>query len=211
VCGHAHINGFPVGILGNNGVLFPESAMKAAQFIQLCNQSRTPLLYLQNITGFIVGQQYEEAGIVKHGAKMVNAVATSSVPQFTVIVGGSYGAGNYGMCGRAYDPRLLFAWPNSRIAVMGPEQAGGVLAIVQEEAARRRGQEPDREQIEVLRQMTIQKVTAESDPYYATARLWDDGLIDPRDTRMALTVGLSMCYNRDFVSEGAPRYGVFRM
>lgn len=211
VCGHAHINGFPVGILGNNGVLFSDSSMKAAQFIQLCNQSRTPLVYLQNITGFMVGRKYEEEGIIKHGAKMVNAVANSTVPQFTIIVGGSFGAGNYGMCGRAYDPRLLFTWPNSRIAVMGADQAAGVLAIIQEDAALARGVEPDRAQIEMLRAMARQKLEQESSAYYATARLWDDGIIDPRDTRMALTVGLSMSYNRDWVTEGSPRYGVFRM
>jgi 3-methylcrotonyl-CoA carboxylase beta subunit len=210
-CGQAHINGYPVGILANNGILFPNSANKAAQFIQLCNQSRTPLLYLQNITGFMVGRGYEEAGIVKHGSKMINAVANSSVPQFTVLIGGSYGAGNYAMCGRAYDPRLLLAWPTSRIAVMGAEQAAGVLAIVQEEAARKRGQEPDRDQIALLKAMTAQKFEQESDPYYATARIWDDGLIDPRDTRAALTMGLSMCENYDWASDGAPRYGVFRM
>jgi 3-methylcrotonyl-CoA carboxylase beta subunit len=211
VTGHAHIAGFPVGLLGNNGVLFSDSAMKAAQFIQLCNQSRTPLIYLQNITGFMVGRQYEAEGIIKHGAKMVNAVANSSVPQFTVIVGGSYGAGNYGMCGRTFDPTLLFTWPNSRIAVMGAEQAAGVLAIVQADAARARGQEPDQGQIELLRQTVQQKFDQEASAYYATARLWDDGIIDPRDTRMALSVGLAMAYNRDFVTEGAPRYGVFRM
>jgi 3-methylcrotonyl-CoA carboxylase beta subunit len=211
VCGHAHINGFPVGVLGNNGPLFSESAMKAAQFIQLCNQSRTPLVYLQNIAGFMVGRVYEEQGIIKHGAKMVNAVANSTVPQFTVIVGGSFGAGNYGMCGRAYDPRLLFTWPNSHIAVMGADQAAGVLAIIQEDAARARGEEPDRAKIEALRGMARAKLEIESSAYYATARLWDDGILDPRDTRMALTVGLSMSYNRDWVAEGAPRYGVFRM
>ncbi|MGQ9908062.1 MAG: acyl-CoA carboxylase subunit beta [Candidatus Flexifilum sp.] len=211
VCGHGHINGFPVGILANNGVLFSSSANKAAQFIQLCNHARIPLIYLQNITGFMVGSQAEQEGIVKHGSKMINAVANSTVPQFTVLIGGSYGAGNYAMCGRAYDPRLLFAWPTSRIAVMGAEQAAGVLAIITEEAARKRGQEPDSDTINVMKMMTIQKFNEESDPYYATARLWDDGLIDPRDTRMALTVGLSMSYNRDWVSEGAPRYGNFRM
>ena len=211
VCGYAHVAGFPVGILGNNGVLFSDSAMKAAQFIQLCNQSRTPLIYLQNITGFMVGRRYEEEGIIKHGAKMVNAVANSTVPQFTVIAGGSFGAGNYGMCGRTYDPTLLFSWPNSRIAVMGAEQAAGVLAIVQEDAARARGVEPDRERLEVMRTMVQRKVEEEASPYYATARLWDDGILDPRDTRQALAVGLSMAYNRDFVTQGAPRYGVFRM
>lgn len=211
VCGYAYINGFPVGILANNGILFPDSANKAAQFIQLCNQARTPLVYLQNITGFMVGRKYEEEGIVKHGSKMINAVANSSVPQFTVLIGGSYGAGNYAMCGRAYDPRLLLAWPTSRIAVMGAEQAAGVLVIVQEEAARKRGHEVDRDQLNLLKAMTIQKFEQESDPYYATARIWDDGLIDPRATRDALTLGLSMSYNRDWVNEGAPRYGVFRM
>ena len=211
VCGHAHVNGYPVGILGNNGALFSESAMKAAQFIQLCNQSRTPLIYLQNITGFMVGKQYEAGGIIKHGSLMVNAVANSTVPQFTVIVGGSFGAGNYGMCGRAYDPRLLFTWPNSRIAVMGAEQAAGVLAIIQEDAARARGKEPDHAQIQMGRAMARQKIEQESSAYYATARMWDDGILDPRDTRMALTVGLSMSYNRDWVREAPARYGVFRM
>ncbi len=211
VCGHAHINGFLVGILANNGVLFSDSANKAAQFIQLCNHSRTPLVYFQNITGFMVGEKAETGGIIKDGAKMINAVANSSVPQFTILVGGAYGAGYYAMCGRPYDPRLILAWPTSRTAVMGGEQAAGVLSIVQEEAARRRGQEPDQDQIALLKLMTKQKFDEESDPYYATARLWDDGLIDPRDTRMALTVGLSISYNRDWVSAGAPRYGVFRM
>ncbi len=211
VCGHAHINGYPVGILGNNGVLFSESANKAAQFIQLCNQSRTPLVYLQNITGFMVGTKYEREGIIKHGSKMINAVATSSVPQFTVIVGGSYGAGNYAMCGRAYDPRFLWTWPNSQIAVMGGEQAAGVLAIVQEARARKRGIEPDQNAIQMMQMMTRQKFDEESSPYFATARLWDDGIIDPRDTRRALSVGLSAVHNVDFVSPGQPHYGVFRM
>ena len=202
VTGFAHLNGFPVGILANNGVLFPDSSMKAAQFIQLANQSRTPLIYLQNITGYMVGRKYEEEGIIKHGAKMINAVANSTVPQFTVIVGGSYGAGNYGMCGRTFDPTLLFSWPNSRIAVMGAEQAAGVLAIVQEDAARARGKEPDTAQIEMMRAMVTQKFEEEASPYYATARLWDDGILDPRETRMALSVGLSMSYNRDWVSTG---------
>ncbi len=211
VCGHAHLNGFPVGVIANNGVLFSESANKAAQFIQLCNQARIPLLYLQNITGFMVGRKYEEEGIIKHGSKMINAVANSSVPQFTVLIGGSYGAGHYAMCGRAYDPRLLFAWPTSRIAVMGAEQAAGVLGIIQTDAARRKGEEPDLQQIEQMKFMVRYKFEEESDPYYATARLWDDGLIDPRDTRHALTVGLSMTYNRDWVTEDQPRFGVFRM
>ena len=211
ICGHAHLNGFPVGVIANNGVLFSESANKAAQFIQLCNQSRIPLLYLQNITGFMVGRKYEEEGIIKHGSKMINAVANSSVPQYTVLIGGSYGAGHYAMCGRAYDPRLLFAWPTSRIAVMGAEQAAGVLGIIQTDAARRKGEEPDLQQIEQMKFMVRYKFEQESDPYYATARLWDDGLIDPRDTRSALTVGLSMSYNRDWMTQDKPHYGVFRM
>lgn len=211
VAGHAHISGYPVGILGNNGVLFSESANKAAQFIQLCNQSRTPLVYLQNITGFMVGTKAEQEGIIKHGAKMINCVATSTVPQFTVIVGGSYGAGNYAMCGRAYDPRFLWTWPSSRVAVMGGEQAAGVLAIVQEERARRKGEEPDRKKIDLMQKTTRQKFAEESSPYYATARLWDDGIIDPRDTRRVLSIGLSVAHRVDFISTRAPSYGVFRM
>ena len=211
VVGHACINGWPVGILGNNGVLFSECGNKAAQFIQLCNQSRTPLVYLQNITGFMVGTKYEREGIIKHGSKMINAVATATVPQFTVIVGGSYGAGNYAMCGRAYDPRFLWTWPNSRVAVMGGEQAAGVLGIVQAERARRQGVEPNQQQIEMMQTMTRQKFEQESSPYYATARLWDDGIVDPRHTRRVLSIGLSVAHNVDYVSAGSPRYGVFRM
>ena len=211
ITGHAHLDGYPVGLIANNGVLFSECANKAAQFIQLCNQSRTPIIYLQNITGFMVGTKYEREGIIKHGSKMVNAVATSSVPQFTMIVGGSYGAGNYGMCGRAYDPRFLWTWPNSRIAVMGGEQAAGVLAIVQEERARAKGVEPNQQQIQMMQMMTQQKFEQESSPYFATARLWDDGILDPRDTRRALSIGLSVAHNVDWVSHGASNYGVFRM
>lgn len=209
--GYANLDGYPVGIIANNGILYSESANKAAQFIQLCNQSRTPLIYLQNITGFMVGTKVEREGIIKHGAKMINAVSTSTVPQFTVIVGGSYGAGNYAMCGRAYDPRFLWSWPNSRVAVMGGEQAAGVLAIIQEEQARKRGVEPDRNSIAMIQMMTKQKIDEESSPYYATARLWDDGIIDPRDTRRVLSIGLSVAHNVDFVSPGMPNYGVFRM
>lgn len=211
VTGWAHLNGYPLGILGNNGVLFSECALKAAQFIQLCNQRRTPILYLQNITGFMVGAKYEHGGIIKHGSKMVNAVATSTVPQFTVIVGGSYGAGNYGMCGRAYDPRFLWTWPNSRIAVMGGDEAAGVLAIVQAQRARTQGVELDRNAVAMTQMLTKKKFEEESDAYYATARLWDDGILDPRDTRQALSLGLSVAHNVDFVTPGAPHYGVFRM
>ena len=211
VCGHAYINGFPVGIIANNGVLFSESANKAAQFVQLCNHSRTPLIYLQNITGFMVGRKAEHGGIIKDGSKMINAVSNSSVPQFSILIGGAYGAGYYAMCGRPYDPRLILAWPTSRTAVMGAEQAAGVLGIVQEASLRRQGVEPDMEQLEMMKQMVRMTFEKESDPYYGSARLWDDGLIDPRHTRQALTIGLSMSYNRDWVSAGPPHYGNFRM
>ena len=211
VCGWAYLGGFPVGIVANNGVLFSDSANKAAQFIQLCNHSRTPLLYLQNITGFMVGSKAEHGGIIKDGSKMINAVANSTVPQFSVLVGGAYGAGYYAMCGRPYDPRLIFAWPTSRTAVMGAEQAAGVLGIIQEASMRRAGVEPDQEQIGMMKAMVKANFDKESDPYFGTARLWDDGLLDPRDTRQALITGLSMSYNRDWVSQDAPRYGNFRM
>ncbi len=211
VCGNAHINGYPVGILANNGVLFSDSANKATQFIQLCNHSRTPLIYFQNITGFMVGEKAETGGIIKHGSQMINAVANSSVPQFTVLVGGAYGAGYYAMCGRPYDPRFIFAWTTSKTAVMGAEQAAGVLGIIQEQAARRAGAEPDTEQIEQMKAMVRYQFEQQSEPYYGTARIWDDGLIDPRDTRQALTMGLSLAYNHDWANEGAPRYGNFRM
>ncbi len=211
VTGYARIGGFPVGILANNGVLFSDSALKAAHFIQNCEQRRVPIIYLQNITGFMVGRQYEAEGIIKHGSKMINAVANASVPQFTVIIGGSYGAGNYGMCGRGYDPRLLFTWPNSRIAVMGAEQAAGVLSIIQENAMRSRGIAPDQAQLDVLRAQVRQRFAHESSAYYATARLWDDGIIDPRETRRALTIGLSAAHNQDFINEPRTKFGIFRM
>jgi len=211
ICGDTYINGFPIGILANNGVLFSESAEKAAQYIQLCNHRRIPIIYLQNITGFMVGTNAEQKGIIKQGSKMINAVANSNVPQFTVLVGGAYGAGYYAMCGRPYDPRLILAWPTSRTAVMGSEQAAGVLGIIQEASARRKGNEPDMEQIEMMKTGVRMMFDEQSDPYYGTARIWDDGLIDPRHTRQALTVGLSASYNQDWVSLGAPNYGNFRM
>lgn len=211
VCGDVHINGFPVGIIANNGVLFSESANKATQYIQLCNHRRIPIVYLQNITGFMVGTKAEREGIIKNGSKMINAVANSNVPQFSILIGGAYGAGYYAMCGRPYDPRLIFAWPTSRTAVMGAEQAAGVLGIIQEAGMRRKGIEPDMETIEMMKTGVRMMFEEQSDPYYGTARLWDDGLIDPRDTRQALTIGISMAYNRDWVSQGAPRYGNFRM
>ncbi len=209
--GHAHLDGFPIGVVANNGVLFSETALKAAQFIQLCNSSRVPILYLQNVPGFMVGGRYEREGIIKHGAKMVNAVANSTVPQFTVVVGSSFGAGNYGMCGRGFDPTLMFSWPGSRIAVMGGEQAAGVLVQVQEASLRAKGLEPDSDRMAAMRSAVVAQFERESSPYYATARLWDDGILDPRETRAALSVGLAMAHNRDFAAEPAPRYGVFRM
>jgi len=191
--GFAHIHGHPVGILANNGILFSESALKGAHFIELCDQRRIPLVFLQNITGFMVGRDYEAGGIAKHGAKLVTAVSTARVPKFTVIVGGSFGAGNYGMCGRAYSPRLLWMWPGARISVMGGEQAATVMTEVgQPEAGARL-----REQYEL-----------QGHPYYATARLWDDGVIDPRDTRDVLGLGLSAAGNAPLPDV---RYGVFRM
>lgn len=211
VCADAYINGFPVGIIANNGVLFSESANKAAQYIQLCNHRRRPIIYLQNITGFMVGSKAEQEGIIKHGSKMINAVANSNVPQFSILIGGAYGAGYYAMCGRPYDPRLILAWTSSRTAVMGAEQAAGVLGIIQEAGMRRKGIEPDMQQIDMMKTGVRMMFEEQSDPYYGTARLWDDGLIDPRDTRQALTIGLSMSYNQDWVSNGAPRYGNFRM
>ncbi len=209
--GHAHIEGFLVGIIANNGILFSECALKAAHFIQLCNQARIPIIYLHNTPGFMIGRKVEHEGIVKHGSKMIQAVSNATVPQFSVIVGGSYGAGNYAMCGRAYDPRLLFSWVNSRIAVMGGEQAAGVLVQVRLAAMKARGQTPNPEQLEAMRREVVEQFEAQSSAYYATARLWDDGIIDPRDTRRVLGLGLSMAYNSGFAEEPAPRYGVFRM
>ena len=209
VTGYAHIHGFPVGILANNGILFSESSEKGAQFIQLCNQTDTPIVFLQNITGFMVGRRYEEGGIIKDGAKLINAVSNSTVPHFTIMVGASYGAGNYGMSGRAYDPRFVFTWPNHRIAVMGPEQLAGVLSIVRRQAAERAGQPFDEAADSALRQMVQQQIETESYAFFATARLWDDGIIDPRDTRTVLGICLSAAHSN--VIEGTTRYGVFRM
>ena len=209
VTGWAHLHGYPIGILGNNGILFSDSSEKAAQFIQLCNKIDVPLLFLQNITGYMVGTQYEQGGIIKDGAKMINAVSNSTVPMFTVMIGSSYGAGNYGMCGRAYDPRFLFTWPNHKIAVMGPEQLAGVLSIVRRTAAERAGQPYNEEEDKAIRQMVIQQIEQESHAFYATARIWDDGVIDPRDTRTALGIALSAAFNN--AVKGADSFGVFRM
>ena len=208
VTGFARIMGYPVGIVANNGILFSESAVKGAHFIELCAQRKIPLLFLQNITGFMVGQQYEAGGIAKHGAKLVTAVACAKVPKLTVLIGGSFGAGNYGMCGRAYDPRFLFMWPNARISVMGGEQAASVLATLRREAIERGGDEWPVEDEEAFKQPIRDTYEAQGHPYYASARLWDDGVIDPADTRTVLGLCLSAALNRP-VEE--TRFGVFRM
>jgi 3-methylcrotonyl-CoA carboxylase beta subunit/propionyl-CoA carboxylase len=208
VTGFARLHGFLVGIVANNGVLFSESALKATHFIELCNLRSIPLVFLQNITGFIVGRQYERAGIAKDGAKMVHAVANSVVPKFTVIVGGSFGAGNYGMCGRAYEPRLLWMWPNARISVMGGEQAAGVLTTVKREQLAREGRELSPQEEASIRDPILEQYEREGSPYYSTARLWDDGILDPARTREALALGLSMAFNAPIP---AARFGVFRM
>ena len=208
VCGFAHIEGMPIGIVANNGVLFSESAQKGAHFIELCCQRKVPLLFLQNITGFMVGRKYESEGIARHGAKMVTAVATAQVPKFTVIVGGSYGAGNYGMCGRAYSPRFLWMWPNARICVMGGEQAAGVLATVKRDGIEARGGRWSAEEEAAFKQPVLDQFGHQSHPYYSTARLWDDGVIDPADTRRVLGLALSVVLN---VPIGDPKFGVFRM
>ncbi|PAV26938.1 geranyl-CoA carboxylase beta subunit [Tamilnaduibacter salinus] len=193
VCGTITIEGHAVGIIGNNGPITPAGATKAAQFIQLCDQAGTPLLFLHNTTGFMVGTHSEQNGIIKHGSKLIQAVANARVPRIAVVVGGSYGAGNYAMCGRGLDPRFIFAWPNSRTAVMGPAQAGKVMRIVSEDKQRRAGKEPDEKTLDFLEQATAQKLEEGSTALYGTARLWDDGLIDPRDTRRVLALALGIC------------------
>ncbi len=208
ICGWAHLHGYPVGILANNGILFSESANKGSQFIELCNQADTPLIYLQNITGFMVGKKYEQEGIIKNGAKMINAVSNSRVPAFTVMTGASFGAGNYAMCGRSYDPRFLFTWPNHRIAVMGGKQLAGVLEIIRRQAAAKRGQEVDEEQLAMAKQMIEMKIDQESDPFFASAHLWDDGIIDPRHTRDVLGISISAAYSAPL--ESSMSFGVFR-
>jgi len=208
VCGFARLHGFLVGFIANNGVLFSESALKATHFIEVCNLRRVPLVFLQHITGFIVGKQYERGGIAKDGAKMVHAVANSVVPKLTVITGGSFGAGNYGMCGRAYEPRLLWMWPNARISVMGGEQAAGVLTTVKRDQLAREGRPFPAEEEAAIRDPILQKYETEGSPYYSTARLWDDGILDPAETRNALALGLSAAFNAPIAT---PKFGVFRM
>jgi 3-methylcrotonyl-CoA carboxylase beta subunit len=208
VCGFAHIMGMPVGIIANNGILFSESALKATHFIELCCHRKTPLIFLQNITGFMVGRQYEAGGIAKDGAKMVMAVANANVPKFTVIIGGSFGAGNYGMCGRAYSPRQLWMWPNARISVMGGEQAANTLLTVRMEGMAARGHQMSSAEQEEFKEPVLAKYEEEGNPYYSTARLWDDGIIDPADTRTVLALGIAAALNAPIPET---TFGVFRM
>ena len=208
VCGFAHIMGMPVGIVANNGVLFSESALKGAHFVELCSQRKIPLLFLQNITGFMVGQAYEQVGIAKNGAKLVTAVATTSVPKITMLIGGSFGAGNYGMCGRAYNPRFLWSWPNSRISVMGGEQAAGVLATVRRSAIERKGGTWSDEEESAFKQPTLDMFEAQSHPLYAASRLWDDGIIDPRRSRETIALSLSASLKAPIADT---QFGLFRM
>ena len=208
VTGFAHIHGLPVGIIANNGILFSESALKGAHFVELCSQRKIPLVFLQNITGFMVGRKYETGGIAKDGAKLVTAVATTKVPKLTVIIGGSFGAGNYGMCGRAYQPRFLWSWPNSRIAVMGGEQAAGVLATVKRDGIERKGGTWSAAEEQAFKQPIIDQFETQGHPLYASARLWDDGIVDPRKTRDVLGLSLAAALNAPIPDT---RFGVFRM
>jgi acetyl-CoA carboxylase carboxyltransferase component len=208
VTGFAHLHGFPIALLGNNGVLTSESSGKGAQFIALANQQHIPLVFLQNITGFMVGKSHEQGGIIRHGAKLINAVSNSTVPALTIMIGSSFGAGNYAMCGRAYEPRFLFTWPSHRIAVMGPKQLSGVMDIIKRAAAAKQGQVIDEAQRTAQTKAMEDQIDRESDCYFATARLWDDGIIDPRDTRTVLAICLSTVYNRPV--QGTMEWGVFR-
>ncbi|MDX1504370.1 MAG: carboxyl transferase domain-containing protein, partial [Spongiibacter sp.] len=208
VCGFARLYGHPIGIVANNGILFSESAQKGAHFIELCAKRKIPLVFLQNITGFMVGKQYEAGGIARHGAKMVMAVACAKVPKFTVVIGGSYGAGNYGMCGRAYEPRFMYMWPNARIAVMGGEQAAGVLADIKRAQHERKGETWSDDKEKAFKQPILDKFEEQSHPFYASARLWDDGVIDPADTRRVLGMSLSASLNAPIEDT---TFGVFRM
>jgi acetyl-CoA carboxylase carboxyltransferase component len=209
VTGWASLWGYPVGVIANNGILFSEESQKGAQFIQLCNKRDIPLLFIQNITGFMVGTQYERGGIIKHGSMLINAVSNSTVPHLTLMVGASYGAGNYGMSGRGYDPRFVFTWPNHRIAVMGPKQLAGVMSIVQRNAAERAGRDYDEDADAAMREMIETQIESESTALFATGRLWDDGIIDPRDSRTVLGIALSATHNAPV--RGAAGFGVFRM
>ena len=211
VCGWSTIEGNPVGIIGNNGPITPRGAAKAAQFIQLCDQTRRPLLFLHNTTGFMVGTDAEQNGVIKNGSKMLQAVANARVPKISVLVGGSYGAGNYAMCGRGLDPRFIFAWPNSKVAVMGGQQAGMVLRIVAEGKQRANGIEPDPKVLDMLQQTTAQKLDSQSTALYGTARLWDDGIIDPRDTRRVVAYALDICDDAEQRQLHPNSFGVARL
>jgi acetyl-CoA carboxylase carboxyltransferase component len=208
VCGWGSICGFPVGVLANNGILFSEESEKGAQFIQLCNRIDTPLVFFQNITGFMVGSKAEQRGIIKHGAKLINAVSNSGVPHFVMMVGASYGAGNYGMSGKAYDPRFIFTWPNHRIAVMGPKQLAGVMDIVARNAAAGRGVPVDEDALAAQTGALEAQIESESTALYATGRVWDDGIIHPRDTRTVLGIAISAAHSN--VVEGSREYGIWR-
>ncbi len=208
VCGFAHVFGFPVGIIANNGVLFSESSLKVAHFVELCCKRKVPLVFLQNITGYMVGKEYEHGGIAKDGAKMVMAVANANIPKFTVVVGGSYGAGNYGMCGRAYSPRFLWMWPNARISVMGGEQAATVLSTVKVDQLKAKGKTLSSQEIDEIKKPILEKYEKEGSPFYSTARLWDDGIIHPAETRKYLALGLSAAYNSKIKETN---FGIFRM
>jgi 3-methylcrotonyl-CoA carboxylase beta subunit len=208
ICGFAHIHGYPVGIVANNGILFSESALKGAHFIELCSKRGIPLVFLQNITGFMVGKKYEEGGIAKDGAKMVTAVACAKVPKFTVVVGGSFGAGNYAMCGRAYGGRFLWMWPNARISVMGGEQAASVLGQVTRDSLEKRGKQWSEEEEEAFMKPVREQYETQGHPYYASARLWDDGIIDPVDTRKVLGLAISASLNKPIEKT---EFGIFRM
>jgi len=208
ITGFAHLMGFPVGILANNGVLFSETSLKGAHFIELCAHRKIPLIFLQNITGFIVGKEYEHKGIARDGAKLVHAVANAQVPKFTIITGGSFGAGNYAMAGRAYEPVLLFMWPNAKISVMGGEQAAEVMITIKEDQLKARGKKLTKSVRKKIFEETIRKYDEEGSAYYSTARLWDDGIIDPVDTRKILAMGIAMSLNRKFSD---PQFGIFRM
>jgi acetyl-CoA carboxylase carboxyltransferase component len=208
VTGFAHVMGFPVGIIANFGVLFSESALKVTHFIELCTSRKIPLVFLQNITGFMVGKEFERGGIAKDGAKMVHAVSNANVPKFTIIFGGSFGAGNYGMAGRAFNPRLLFMWPNAKISVMGGEQAATVLVTVKRDQLLAKGITMTDEEVEKMRRPILEKYEREGSAYYSTSRLWDDGIIDPVDTRKVLAMGIASALNKPFPEQN---FGVFRM
>ena len=206
--GFAKIMGFKVGIVANNGILFSESSQKGAHFIELCGQRKIPLIFLQNISGFMVGKKYEEGGIAKDGAKLVTAVSTVNVPKFTVIIGGSFGAGNYGMCGRAFSPRFMWAWPNSRISVMGGEQAANVLATVKKDVNARRKIKWSKKEENIFKTKILDQYETEGSPYFASSRIWDDGIIDPADTRFVLGLSISAAYNKPIEET---KFGLFRM